>query len=137
VIVCEDVPQPVEQPAGAAVARWFAAQDWLAGVGDRELRRSRLRVVAGVVRARQETPSPSGWRVDTDRLEQLTGMHWQLEVDDAVAGVLAACDGSVPLDLPLTLLAAQLGVDDAALWQALAPVVRQLVAHNFLAPVTD
>jgi hypothetical protein len=43
----------------------------------------------------------------------------------------------VPLDLPVTLLAAQLGVDDAALWQALAPVVRQLVAHNFLAPVTD
>jgi hypothetical protein len=61
-------------------------------------------------------------------------MRWELEADDAVAGLVAACTGAVPLELLFGLLAGSRDVDVAEVAGALLPVVRDLVARGFLEP---
>lgn len=60
---------------------------------------------------------------------------WGLEVDEAVAAVLAGCLNPVPLRLVLELAAAALDIGVDALGDALLPVVRDLVERGFLLPV--
>jgi hypothetical protein len=57
-------------------------------------------------------------------------------VDDAVAGLVAACDGTVPLVVPVAVLAAALGRGIAEICDALLPVVRDLISRGFLEPVS-
>jgi hypothetical protein len=61
-------------------------------------------------------------------------MRWEVELDDAVAGVIAACDGTIPLAAPIGVLAASLGRGNDEVAAALLPVVRELVARGFLEP---
>jgi hypothetical protein len=133
-IVCEDVPQAVEQPAGTHIPGWFARQDWLAGADPATLLAARLRSAPGLVRVRQELVAEDGWRTELQQLRQSYGMRWEVELDDAVAGVIAACDGTIPLAAPIGVLAASLGRGNDEVAAALLPVVRELVARGFLEP---
>lgn len=94
-IVCQDVPQALEQPIGHTVPGWLARQRWLVQAG---------------------------------------GMRWDLEADDAVAAVVAGCDGTRRLGELCAVLAAAVGLDAASVRSALAPVVRDLVGRGFLLP---
>ena len=135
-VVCEDVPQPVQQPAGPHVTAWFARQRWLAGRDDAGLLAARLRCADGVVRTRHELRTDAGWRTELAQLRQSSGMRWEIEVDDAVAALVAACDGTVPLRTPVELLAALHDRPVAEVADALLPVLRDLVGRGFLEPVT-
>jgi len=55
-------------------------------------------------------------------------------VDDAVAAVVAACDGDTPLGIPLAVLASSLDREPGEVAAALVPVVRDLVQRGFLVP---
>jgi hypothetical protein len=135
VLVCEDVPQAVEQPVGAHLPGWLERQRWLAAREDDALLRARLRCADGVVRERHDLLGPDGWSTELSRLRQWHGMRWSLEVDDAVAALVAGCTGTVELATPIAVLASALSApfDDVA--RALAPVVRDLVGRGFLLPV--
>jgi SAM-dependent methyltransferase len=134
-VVCEDVRQAVEQPAGPAIDVWFARQRWLADVGDDALLASTLRCVDGLVRTQHALRAAAGWRTELTLLRQNSGLRWEIEVDDAVSGVVAACDGTVPLAVPVAVLAACVGRGIGEVGQALLPVVRDLVSRGFLEPV--
>jgi methylase of polypeptide subunit release factors len=133
-IVCEDVPQAVEQPAGTHLPGWMRRQRWLAERDDAGLLRARLRCADGVVRMRHDLRSDDGWLTELTQLRQSHGMRWELEADDAIAGLVAACDGTVPLDLLVDMLAAVTGSDRDAVVAGVLPVVRDLLARGFLEP---
>ncbi len=135
VIVCEDVPQPVEQPVGPLLPEWIRRQRWLAAQDDDALQKAQLRACPDLVREHAEVIGPDGWRTAQVRLRQGRGMRWELEADDVVAAVVAACDGSRPLGVVLDLLPVLLA-DDAEdeLRPAALGVVRDLVARGILEP---
>jgi hypothetical protein len=68
------------------------------------------------------------------RLRQSHELRWDLEVDEAVAGLVAACSGEVPLGVLIELLAPVVGLRPDALSTAVLPVVRDLIARGFLVP---
>jgi methylase of polypeptide subunit release factors len=135
-VVCEDVPQPIEQPAGTYLPAWIERARWLSGRADAALLAARLRCADGVVRVRDDLrdDSGAGWRTELSRLRQSYGMRWELEVDDAVAAVVAACDGDTTLAVPVAVLASSLGREPGDVAAALLPVVRDLVQRGFLLP---
>ncbi|HZZ97421.1 MAG TPA: methyltransferase [Jatrophihabitantaceae bacterium] len=133
-IVCEDVPQAVTAPAGTHIGGWFARQDWLARHDDPALLTSRLRVAEGVLRTRHDLPSSAGWRTELEQLRQSGGMRWELEVDEPVAGLVAACRGAVPLAVTFAVMASAFDVPTDQLAASLLPVVRDLIARGFLEP---
>lgn len=134
VIVCEDVPQPVQQPSGPSIADWFVRQRWLAARSDTALLEARLRCPDHVIRTHHDVRRDDGWTTVLSQLRQTRGMRWELETDDAVAGLVGACDGTLPLSVLVGLLAASTGATAAELATALAPTVRDLVARGFLVP---
>ncbi len=133
-VVLEDVPQPVAQPIGAHLPDWLLTRRWLARTGDTDLLGAVLRAAPGLVRERADVLGPQGWADGAQRLRQSFAMRWAVDTDDAVAAVVAACDGRTPLTRAVDLLAAALGrpADDVA--TALIPVVRDLLGRGFLLP---
>ncbi len=136
-VVCEDVPQQVEQPAGPHLAAWLHRHRWLAGHDDAALLGARVRCGDDVVRVQHERRGTDGWTPVLAQLRQSGGLRWELEVDDAVAGVVGACSGGVPIALLVEVLAASTGSASDAVAAALVPVVRDLVARGFLEPVAE
>lgn len=61
-------------------------------------------------------------------------MRWELEVDEAVAGLVAGCTGDTPLTVLLQLLASAVESPVDQIIEALLPVVRDLVECGFLVP---
>jgi hypothetical protein len=135
VLVLEDVPQALEQPIGAHLPAWRDRQRWLGGTSDAELLGTRLATSPGVVRERTEVLAGSGWQDAGARIRQSSAMRWEIEVDDAVAALLAGCDGRTPLEMPVRLLAAALGRSEPEVSAGLVPVVRDLIGRGFLVPV--
>jgi methylase of polypeptide subunit release factors len=138
VVVCEDVPQAIEQPAGTHLPAWIERARWLRAQDDATLLAAALRCADGVVRVRHDLRASgadhTGWHTELTQLRQSHGMRWELEVDDAVAAVVAACDGATPLAVPVQVLAASLGRAADEVAGALLPVVRDLVQRGFLQP---
>ena len=133
-VVCEDVPQALEQPIGPHVASWPHRQRWLRARDDDALLAAALRPADGLVLDRSAVLDEDGWSEVTAQLRQARGVRWAVEVDDAVATLVAGCDGQTPLRVAVGVLAAALGADADAVARALAPVVRDLVGRGFLLP---
>jgi Methyltransferase small domain len=134
VLVLEDVPQAVEQPAGAHLPAWVARQRWLADLSDASLMDAALIPAPGVVLDRSDLLGADGWTTASARLRQSHGMRWEVETDDAVAALVAGCDGRTPLHRPVSVLAAALGRPADEVADAVLPVVRDLVGRGFLLP---
>lgn len=133
--VCEDVAQAHELPIGPAVQSWFERQAWLRMSGRQGLLDSRLRAAPDLVRSSLSLIAPpEGWRQATLALRQSHGMRWELEVDEAVAGLVAGCTGDTPLTVLLQLLASAVESPVDQIIEALLPVVRDLVECGFLVP---
>jgi methylase of polypeptide subunit release factors len=130
-VVCEDVAQPLEQPIGPEIANWFQRADWLREV---ELGSQSLVAPADLVRSQHSLLSADGWRPAITQLRQSHGMRWELEVDEAVAALVAACESGLPLSVVFSLLAATLDQPEQSVSQALLPVVGDLVQRGLLLP---
>jgi hypothetical protein len=133
-VVCEDVPQALEQPIGAQLPAWHARQRWLREADDRTLLAAPVGRADGVVLDRSAVPGPAGWEDVAAALRQTSGMRWRLEIDASMTAVVAGCDGRTPLGRLLDVLAAVVGEPPDAVAEAALPVVRDLVARGFLLP---
>jgi methylase of polypeptide subunit release factors len=135
VVVCEDVPQAVEQPVGAQFPAWIARQRWLRATPDADLLASRLRAAPGLVLDRSALLGGEGWQDAVATLRQAGGLRWSVEVDEAIALLVAGCaDGTAPLAGPVTVLGALLERPPDEIAAAVLPVVRDLVGRGFLLP---
>lgn len=133
-VVCEDVPQAYQPPIGDAVAAWFDRRAWLAGA---DLLATRLVAAPGLVlttRSMLGGGAEAGWQPALTTLGQTGGMRWELEVDEAVAMLVAACSGQVPAGVVLRLIASATGLPAEQVIEALLPVLRDLVGRGLLVP---
>jgi SAM-dependent methyltransferase len=133
--VLEDVRQPLAPPLGPAVSAWIESQRWLADRSDDQLLEARLGRAEGLVRARGDLAGPDGWQTTRQLLRQSTGLRWEVEVDDAIAALVAGCSGDVSLGLLLEVLAGTLGAAPGDVRDAALPVVRDLLSRGFLHPM--
>lgn len=124
----EDWPHGVVQPVGAA----FAAHQRgvaLARRSDEELLATSWRLVGTV----QETYGAPG-AADPEHivLRQRTGFARAVAADTALAGVLGACDGDLPLGVIIGAVAQLLEADAEALRVEVVGRIRALVVDGFL-----
>lgn len=130
----EEHPGPVAQPVGAAVGAWFDRAGWLAGPGaaDDGVLAARLTVADGVDEERYAEPGAEDPRAVL--LRQHTGLLRSVALDTATAGLVGACDGTLPVGAIVGALADLLEVDAAVLRADLLPRVRRLVDDGYLLP---
>lgn len=130
----EEHAGPVAQPLGPTVGAWFAATGWLAGPGstDAGLAAAHLRTADGLDEERYAEPGAQDPRAIL--LRQHTGLLRAREVDTATAGLVGACDGTLPVGRIVDVLAGLLDLDPAGLRTELLPGVRRLVAEGHLQP---
>jgi methylase of polypeptide subunit release factors len=134
VVVCEDVPQAYEQPIGSELPRWHGRRRWLRGASDAAVLATALRPAADLVLERADVLGAAGWSTATARLRQSHGLRWEVDTDEAISGLVAACDGVRPVGVLVALLAAASGQPAADVAEAALPVLRDLVARGFLLP---
>jgi hypothetical protein len=124
----------VSQPLGPHVAAWLDRSSWLRHRDDDALLDTAFRPATTLRRDVVTAPDVGGWRELAQALVLDEGFRWSLPCDDAVASVVAACDGRTPLRVPVAVLAAVLDApaDDVA--AAVCASVRGLVDRGLLLP---
>lgn len=130
VVRVEELRQAVDPPLGEQIAAWFDRQDWLRSAGS--LRSHRYRTADGLQLHQEATVGPEGWAVDRQLLALTDGLRWSEEVDPLVVALVGGCDGTVPLDDQLTVLAAAHDVPVEQLAEVATPLVAHLVERGFL-----
>lgn len=128
-IAVESWPHAVHQPVGEAFAAYPDARA-LAGRTNAELLATHLvldpRVDAEALgRPGAADPEHLVWR-------QRYGFGRAVEVDTALAAVVGACDGDLPLGALLSAVAQLLDVDAAALAAEVLPQVRRLAREGYV-----
>jgi methylase of polypeptide subunit release factors len=132
----ERFPAPVD-PAGlgAHVAAAVAVSDRLEAVTDAALAASVLLVAGDVTEARHHLPGSDAPSVI--ELRQGGALGRTVEVDPALAALVGACDGDLPVGVLLDAIAELLEVDAAELRAELLPRVRDLLVTGFLSFAED
>ena len=126
----ERVTQPVPGPLGSHLGAALAAWDRLTGLDDDALAGAVLTVAGDVTEARHHRPGHEAPSVI--ELRQGGGFARTIEVDPALAALVGACDGDLPVGVLIAAIADLLEVDAGALRADLLPRVRELVFTGFL-----
>jgi len=127
----ERVTQPVPGALGAHLGASLAAWDRLAVLDDDALAEIVLTVAGDVSEARHHLPGQEAPSII--ELRQGGGFARTVEVDPALAALVGACDGDLPVGALIAAIADLLEVDADALRADLLPRVRELVLTGFLA----
>lgn len=129
----ERIAQPVAlDQAGAHLAASLDGAGWAAAHDDAALAAATLVVAPDVTEARHQLPGAAGPNVI--ELRQGGGLARTLSVDTALAALVGACDGELPVGVLVGAVAGLLEVDEAVLAADLLPRVRELVRVGMLAP---
>ncbi len=128
----EDVRAPLDAPLGEHVAAVLEAHTWLAGTDDAALAAARLRVAPDVTEERHHRPGEEDPTVVL--LRQGGGYGRGVRAGTALAGLVGACDGDLPVGAIVGALADLLDVPADALAAEVLPDVRGLVLDGFLTP---
>ncbi len=126
----ERVGQPVAGALGPHLGAALAAWDRLGLLGDEDLAEATAVVAEDVTEARHHRPGAE--EPSVIELRQGGGFARVLDVDPALAALVGACDGDLPLGVLIDAIADLLEVDAAALRMDLLPRVRELVFTGFL-----
>jgi methylase of polypeptide subunit release factors len=126
----ESVAGTGENAAGGHLADALAAHDRLRALDDAALAASVLLVAPDVTEARHHRPGEEAPSVI--ELRQGGGFGRALAVDPALAAVVGASDGDLPVGALIDAVAQLLEADAAALRADLLPRVRELVLTGFL-----
>lgn len=129
-VIVDDVQQAVAPAWGEQVVEHFRRRDALGT----DLLDIRLRLRADVRLHQIAVQDDDGWLVESQRLQQSTGLRWSGGTDEHGAALLAACDGTMPLRTLFALLAAGAGISEGDAVETGLPVVRRLVEQGFLVP---
>ncbi len=126
----ERLTGPVAGALGPHLTAALAASDRLARLDDVALESSVLRVATDVTEARHHVPGAEDPQVI--ELRQGGGFGRVLDVDPALAALVGASDGDLPVGVLVAAIADLLEVDAVALREDLLPRVRELVFTGFL-----
>ncbi|SDR67478.1 class I SAM-dependent methyltransferase [Agrococcus carbonis] len=127
----ERIPQPVQlEHAGAHLAAALEDAERLAALDDAALAEQCLVTARDVTEARHQLPGADGPNVI--ELRQGGALARTLSVDTALAALVGASDGELPVRRLVSAIAQLLEVDERALADDLLPRVRELVRTAFL-----
>jgi methylase of polypeptide subunit release factors len=126
----ERLIEPSLVGAGAAIAAGLAAHDWQRAHDDVALAARRLRVAPDVTEHRSYWPGAADPSVI--ELRQGGGFARSRRVGTALAAVVGACDGDLPLGAITGAVADLLDEDPVPLRDAVLREVRELVVEGFL-----
>lgn len=129
-VTIEDWPHAIEQPVAPAIAERLDAVAELRGLSDADLLDRHWVVAADVTEESFATPGSGDPRHIVLRRDR--GFRRAVAADTALAGVVGACDGELPLSRIVAAVAQVLDLDPTALREALLPQLRALVADGFL-----
>ena len=131
-MVCEDVPQVVEQPSGPHIEAWFQRRRLLTELSDPQLLTRSLWVGPDVNLVSTARPGPLGWHSERVQLHQARGLRWEIDCDDAIAALVAGCRGELPLQALIAVVASSVGAPVEPVTAAVLPVVRDLIGRGLL-----
>ena len=117
---------------GAHLAEALAARDAVAALDDDALLAAHLQVAGDVTEERSHWPGAEDPSVIV--LRQGGGLRRELRADPALAAVVGACDGELPLGVIVDAVAELLGADAERMRPALVAEVRELVVDGMLRP---
>lgn len=125
----EEWPHAVQQPVGSAIGAHFAAVD-AARLPDEQLLQQRWRLRSGVV---QETLGIPG-AADPQHLvlRQQYGLGRAVEPGTALAAVVGACDGELPLAALIDAVASLMQVEEVPLRAQTLAGLRRLIGDGYL-----
>lgn len=129
----EDLHGPLDAPLGEHLAAVLDAHARLAVTDDAALAAARLRVAPDVSEERHHRPGEEHPSVVL--LRQGGGFGRSVRAGTALAGLVGACDGDLPVGVVVAALADLLDVPADALAAEVLPDVRGLVLDGFLVPV--
>jgi len=129
----DEVPQPIDEPAGPEIAAWFDRLDALRGDLGTGVGAVRFDRAPGLQLEQTASPGPGGWEVTAQRLRQPAGMRWTAPVDSAVAALVAGCDGSRPLREIALVLELAYGIEP----EQVEEMARALADRGFLIPTSS
>jgi len=130
----EEAAQDFAMPCGDHLGAVFELADFLDAHQGDKLVNAVLRVGPDVILDERARPTTGGWSVTDRRLRQTAGLCREGEIDDAVATIVAACDGTRPLAAVLNDAARAADSDPPSLFRVAVPVIRRLVEQGFLLP---
>ena len=128
----EDLHGPLDAPLGEHLAAVLDAHARLAVTDDAALAAARLRVAPDVSEERHHRPGEEHPSVVL--LRQGGGFGRSVRAGTALAGLVGACDGDLPVGVVVAALADLLDVPAADLAAEVLPDVRGLVLDGFLVP---
>ena len=123
---------PLGGSLGDHIAAVFRAHDWLDARDDASLAESLLAVAPDVTEERHYWPGAEDPTVML--LRQGSGFARTTQAGTALAAVVGACDGSLPVGAICGAVADILGVSAADLTAEVLPQLRELVLTGFLVP---
>jgi methylase of polypeptide subunit release factors len=126
----EHAGQPVVQPIGPDVARWFEAQDLLRRFPGAEVLTAAWTRSDDVQVLTESKPGAA--EPDAQSVRRSTGLAWTNAIDDFGVDLLAAAVGEAPLGTVIVQLATARGVDPQEVLAVSVPLVHQMVAEGFL-----
>lgn len=144
-VLCEEMPQPLAGPFALEAEEYLARTAWLRDKGADDIAGSVFLIRPGVALERVSLPDPSGvgFAPEIVRVTRTDGPRWSHEIDEDVAGLLAAFQEGASLRLLVDLrvdLGGWGGGDDdpealkKSILSAAVPVVVDLVRHGLVLP---
>ena len=133
-VPAEEATQDFAMPCGDQLGAAFELVDFLDSHAEEKLGEAVLRVAPDVILDERAQPTAGVWSVTDRVLRQTAGLCWEGEIDEVVAAIVAACDGTTSLGTVLRNAAHAADADPSMLARAALPVVRRLVEQGFLLP---
>lgn len=133
-LMAEDLLHGFSDPLGPEALAYFDRVAWLR---EHDVLQERFVVDPNTALERVYLPGEVGWQQVVTRIHRGNGPHWQHEIDDLGAALLAGlrADGLVVEEL-VELLAAANGEDAEVLSAGVVTLLVSLVRHGLVLPVT-
>lgn len=134
-LMAEDLMHGFSDPLGAEALAYF---DRLAWLREHDVLEERFVLDPDTALERVYLPGDEGWQQVVTRVHRGNGPHWQHEIDELGAALLAGlrADGLV-VDELIELLATANGEDPNQLREAVVTMMVSLVRHGLVLPVTN
>lgn len=128
----DDPPCHIVGPCGDELISFFEARDRFKATKTEDLLRQQLRLAPEIKIEQEYQASGSGLEVSHVRIRKAGGLQYPITIDVKVAGLLAACDGSLTLNQLLNRMAIDLNAGVDRMVSVFIPVVRSLIERGVL-----
>jgi len=133
-VTLDEITGQGEEVTGDEADGFLRRRAWVESRTDADLLQARLALSPQVVLEQRSLAGHEGWTTVLRMLRRQGGPGAMLQLDEWGQALLAGCNGQVPLQLLVDLLAAAHGLSTDALAAAILPSVRVAIIRGLLEP---